>query len=118
MISVFVALILDNLELEEDVKIAKQRRLGEEVADTHEKLPARMRLYQNLKPRPKLTKIDYVETTLPKLRQSFVSNYVDMGDDTDEEVRRFTCSEFIFSRVQNKHPPPQLLTFRFFFSLI
>ena len=86
LISVFVALILDNLELEEDVKIAKQRRLGEEVADTHEKLPARMRLYQNLKPRPKLTKIDYVETTLPKLRQSFVSNYVDLGDDIDEEV--------------------------------
>ena len=87
LISVFVALILDNLELEEDVKIAKQRRLGEEVADTHEKLPARMRIYQNLKPRPKLTKIDYVETTLPKLRQSFVSKYVDMGDeDTDDEV--------------------------------
>jgi len=86
LISVFVALILDNLELEEDVKVAKQRRLGEEVADTQEKLPARMRLYQNLKPRPKLTKIDYVETNLPKLRQSFVSNYVNIGDEMDVEV--------------------------------
>ena len=79
-------MILDNLELGEDVKIAKQRRLGEEVADTQEKLPARMRLYQNLKPRPKLTKIDYVETALPKLRQSFVSNYVNMGEEMEDEV--------------------------------
>ena len=102
LISVFVALILDNLELEEDVKIAKQRRMGEEVADTHEKLPARMRLYQNLKPRPKLTKIDYVETPLPKLRQSFVSNYVEMGEEMDEEVcmATFTCLHVYLTRAK------------------
>ena len=86
LISVFVALILDNLELNEEVKIAKQRRLGEEVADTQEKLPRRMRLYQKLKPQPKLTKIDYVETSLPKIRQSFVTNYVTKGDEIDEQL--------------------------------
>lgn len=99
LISVFVALVLDNLELTEEVKIAKQRRLGEEVADTQEKLPARMRFYQKLKPQPKLTKIDYVETTLPKIRQSFVTNYVSKGDQIDEQMPLITqCSKMKYKK--------------------
>lgn len=83
LVSVFVALILDNLELSEELKMLKQRRLGEEVADTHEKLPHRLRVFDHLKPRPKVIDMDNVECSLPKIRRSFVTNYVSSADDID-----------------------------------
>ena len=77
LISVFVALILDNLELEEGVKLLKQHRQGVEVADTQEALPARIQLFEKLKPRPKLVSLDNMnECSLPKVRQSFVNKFI------------------------------------------
>ncbi|XP_047127519.1 sodium leak channel NALCN [Hydra vulgaris] len=85
LLSVFVALILDNLELEEGVKLLKQHRQGVEVADTQEALPARIQLFEKLKPRPKLVSLDNMnECSLPKVRQSFVNKFITSLNDIED----------------------------------
>ena len=79
LISVFCGFDFSiNLELNEELKIAKQRRLGEEVADTHLQLPARIRIFEYLKPNPKVVNMDDVDCNLPKIRQSFCYKICDI----------------------------------------
>ena len=44
--SLFVAVILDNLELDEDIKKLKQLKLREHVAETQQNLPLRLRIFE------------------------------------------------------------------------
>ena len=82
LISVFVALILDNLELDEEVKIIKQHQLGE-VADLNQKLPLRLRVFENLKARPKIVKMEKIGCSIPKVRESFMTNYLQVDSNAD-----------------------------------
>ena len=82
LVSVFVALILDNLELSEELKIVKQRRLGQEITDTKNVLPLRIRIFEWFKSQPRVLNMDHVEYNVPKIRQNFVTSYLESADST------------------------------------
>ena len=46
MLSIFVAVILDNLEMDEDVKKMKQVKAREQIAEVQKQLPLRLRIYE------------------------------------------------------------------------
>jgi hypothetical protein len=48
LLSVFVAVILDNLELEEELKKLKQLKMRQVSADKGEKLPWRIRVFRQM----------------------------------------------------------------------
>ncbi|KAG8137588.1 hypothetical protein E2320_004812 [Naja naja] len=54
LLSLFVAVILDNLELDEDLKKLKQLKQSEANADTKEKLPLRLRIFEKFPNRPQM----------------------------------------------------------------
>ncbi|EDO45174.1 predicted protein, partial [Nematostella vectensis] len=80
IMSVFVAVIVDNLEIDEEVKIMKQRKMGEETSVTHEKLPLRLRVYERFKEDPRLVKMSRLKFAsdfpTPKIRESFMKRFV------------------------------------------
>lgn len=57
MLSLFVAVILDNLELDEELKKLKQLRFREQSAEIKETLPFRLRIFEKFPDRPKMTSI-------------------------------------------------------------
>lgn len=77
--SVFIAVILDNLEIKEETKILKQRKLDEEVLNIQETLPRRLRVFEKFKERPRLVETRKVsaEFHVPKVRQSFMRRFLD-----------------------------------------
>lgn len=81
LISVFVALILDNLEFDEEVKIMKQNHLRE-VTDSNYKMPLRLQIFQKMKARPKLVKMENIGCSIPKVRESFMSKYLHDSNET------------------------------------
>ncbi|KAK3727865.1 hypothetical protein QZH41_001643 [Actinostola sp. cb2023] len=85
----FVMLLstIDNLELDEDVKIMKQHKMDEETSVTHEKLPLRIRIYERFKEDPRLVKMSRLkiasEFPTPKIRESFMRRFVNTETLTD-----------------------------------
>lgn len=82
VISIFVAAILDNLELPEDLKKAKQEKAREQIACISEELPLRLRLFERFPDSPQMTKLykSASEFNVPKVRESFMRNFVDDVD--------------------------------------
>lgn len=80
LISVFVAFILDNLEFDEEVKIMKQHHI-KEATDVNYKMPLRLQIFQKMKARPKIVKMENIGCNIPKVRESFMSHYLqDVGE--------------------------------------
>lgn len=79
VLSLFVAVILDNLELPEDLKKAKQEKAREQTACISEELPLRLRLFERFPDSPQMTKLhkSASEFNVPKVRESFMRNFVD-----------------------------------------
>lgn len=79
VISIFVAAILDNLELPEDLKKAKQEKAREQIACISEELPLRLRLFERFPDSPQMTKLNKSasEFNVPKVRESFMRIFVD-----------------------------------------
>ncbi|XP_049584235.1 sodium leak channel NALCN isoform X2 [Syngnathus scovelli] len=77
LLSLFVAVILDNLELDEDLKKLKQQ--SEANADTKEKLPLRLRIFEKFPNRPQMVKISKLPSdfTVPRIRESFMKQFID-----------------------------------------
>jgi len=83
VMSFFVAVILDNLELDEDAKKIKQLKLREDSSDIKEDLPLRLRFFEKFPERPLMAKLnktpsDYV---VPKIRESFLSKFIYQTDE-------------------------------------
>ena len=53
----FVAVILDNLELEEELKKLKQLKMRQVSADREEKLPWRIRIFDRFQNQPEMVKV-------------------------------------------------------------
>lgn len=72
MLSLFVAVILDNLELDEELKKLKQLRFREQSAEIKETLPFRLRIFEKFPDRPKMTSIHKQPSdfNLPKVKLS------------------------------------------------
>ncbi|KAF4795161.1 sodium leak channel, non-selective [Turdus rufiventris] len=91
LLSLFVAVILDNLELDEDLKKLKQLKQSEANADTKEKLPLRLRIFEKFPNRPQMVKISKLPSdfTVPKIRESFMKQFIDrQQQDTSCLLRR------------------------------
>ena len=56
LLSMFVAVILDNLELEEELKKLKQLKMRQVSADKGEKLSLRIRIFERFKSQPEMVK--------------------------------------------------------------
>lgn len=69
VLSLFVAVILDNLELDEDVKKLKQLKFREQSAEIKETLPFRLRIFEKFPDSPKMASIHKLpsEYNLPKV---------------------------------------------------
>ncbi|XP_063838880.1 sodium leak channel NALCN [Ostrinia nubilalis] len=86
VLSLFVAVILDNLELDEDIKKLKQLRYRQQSAEIKESLPFRLRIFEKFPDSPQMTKLHKVpgDFNLPKVRESFMRQFV--CEDGEEEV--------------------------------
>lgn len=78
VLSLFVAVILDNLELDEDIKKLKQLRYRQQSAEIKESLPFRLRIFEKFPDSPQMTKLHKVpgDFNLPKVRESFMRQFV------------------------------------------
>ncbi|XP_062711996.1 sodium leak channel NALCN isoform X2 [Aedes albopictus] len=78
VLSLFVAVILDNLELDEDIKKLKQLKFREQSAEIKETLPFRLRIFEKFPDSPQMTILHRIpnDFTLPKVRESFMKQFV------------------------------------------
>lgn len=69
VLSLFVAVILDNLELDEDIKKLKQLKFREQSAEIKETLPFRLRIFERFPDSPQMTCLHKVPSdfNLPKV---------------------------------------------------
>ncbi|XP_063967111.1 sodium leak channel NALCN-like isoform X1 [Lytechinus pictus] len=89
VLSLFVAVILDNLELGEDFKGIKQMKASEQkTAD--KVLPRRLRVFQKFPDKPQMILLSKIpsEFTLPKIRDSFIRQFVETGTDMERLLKR------------------------------
>ncbi|KAK3859162.1 hypothetical protein Pcinc_034699, partial [Petrolisthes cinctipes] len=85
VLSLFVAVILDNLELDEDFKKLKQIKAREQSAGIQETLPLRLRVFEKFPARPTMARLHKVPSdfSLPKVRESFMRQYLE--EEVEEE---------------------------------
>ncbi|KAJ8954958.1 hypothetical protein NQ318_000389 [Aromia moschata] len=78
VLSLFVAVILDNLELDEDIKKLKQLKYREQSAEIKETLPFRLRIFEKFPDSPLMVTLHKVPSdfNLPKVRESFMRQFV------------------------------------------
>ncbi|XP_014674294.1 PREDICTED: sodium leak channel non-selective protein-like [Priapulus caudatus] len=84
VLSLFVAVILDNLELDEDIKKLKQLKIREAQSSIKQKLPLRLRIYEKFPNTPQIIKLAKLpsEFNTPKVRESFMRQFADEASDT------------------------------------
>lgn len=75
VLSLFVAVILDNLELDEDIKKLKQLRYRQQSAEIKESLPFRLRIFEKFPDSPQMTRLHKVpgDFNLPKVNPTQVN---------------------------------------------
>lgn len=102
VLSLFVAVILDNLELPEDLKKAKQEKAREQTACISEELPLRLRLFERFPDSPQMTKLhkSASEFNVPKVRESFMRSFVDETDN-HSTIRNCIKAGMMHGPIQN-----------------
>ncbi|XP_076062882.1 sodium leak channel non-selective protein na isoform X2 [Oratosquilla oratoria] len=86
VLSLFVAVILDNLELDEDIKKLKQMKAREQSAGIQETLPLRLRVFEKFPDRPTMARLHKVPSdfSLPKVRESFLRQYIEESEEEED----------------------------------
>ncbi|CAL4058549.1 unnamed protein product, partial [Meganyctiphanes norvegica] len=86
VLSLFVAVILDNLELDEDLKKIKQMKAREQSAGIQETLPLRLRVFEKFPDRPTMARLHKVPSdfSLPKVRESFMRQFLEEEEQEEE----------------------------------
>lgn len=111
VLSLFVAVILDNLELDEDIKKVKQLKAREQSAGISEELPLRLRIFERFPDSPQMTKLSKVlnEFNIPKVRDSFMKTFIDEDDEDTPSMKKLAleCDQLVTYR---KTYPIRLLT--------
>uniref|UniRef100_A0A915ABY7 Sodium leak channel NALCN n=1 Tax=Parascaris univalens TaxID=6257 RepID=A0A915ABY7_PARUN len=87
VLSLFVAVILDNLEMDEELKRVKQLKAREATTTMRTTLPWRLRVFEKFPARPAMVKLKRAENDfpLPKVRGSFIHQFAANGDDNETE---------------------------------
>uniref|UniRef100_A0A182KFW9 Ion transport domain-containing protein n=1 Tax=Anopheles christyi TaxID=43041 RepID=A0A182KFW9_9DIPT len=104
----FVAVILDNLELDEDIKKLKQLKFREQSAEIKETLPFRLRIFEKFPDSPQMAILHKIpnDFTLPKVRESFMKQFVLEMEPEDLEGYQRPMPECWDSRIAyKKHRP-------------
>lgn len=114
MLSLFVAVILDNLELDEDIKKLKQLKFREQSAEIKETLPFRLRIFEKFPDSPQMTILHKIPSdfSLPKVRESIMKQFVldiDSDDPSTENYKRPTTEYWESSVVFKKRKPVRLI---------
>lgn len=111
MLSLFVAVILDNLELDEDIKKLKQLKFREQSAEIKETLPFRLRIFEKFPDSPQMTCLHKVPSdfNLPKVRESFMRQFVFEVEDEDNEMAKKINETFDSKMVYHKQRPVKIL---------
>lgn len=88
VMSLFVAVILDNLELDEEAKKIKQLKVREESSDIKEDLPLRLKVFEKFPERPLMTRLHRIPSDFatPKVRDSFLTKFVNDSKDHEQEI--------------------------------
>ena len=78
VLSLFVAVILDNLELDEDIKKLKQLKYREQSAEIKETLPFRLRIFEKFPDSPLMVTLHKVPSdfNLPKVGETNRKYYI------------------------------------------
>lgn len=111
VLSLFVAVILDNLELDEDIKKLKQLKFREQSAEIKETLPFRLRIFEKFPDSPQMTILHRIPSDflLPKVRESFMKQFVidiDAEDPLMEGYKRPTSEHCWESNIVFKKRKP------------
>lgn len=112
MLSLFVAVILDNLELDEDIKKLKQLKFREQHAEIKETLPFRLRIFERFPDSPQMTCLHKVPSdfVLPNVRESFMRQFVyEMEEDEFSEGGKKVSEVFDSKIVYRKKKPVQIM---------
>lgn len=111
MLSLFVAVILDNLELDEDIKKLKQLKFREQSAEIKETLPFRLRIFEKFPDSPQMTCLHKVPSdfNLPKVRESFMRQFVYEVEDEENELAKKINETFDSKMVYRKQRPVKIL---------
>lgn len=111
VLSLFVAVILDNLELDEDIKKLKQLKFREQSAEIKETLPFRLRIFEKFPDSPQMTCLHKVPSdfNLPKVRESFMRQFVfEMENEENEGVKKIN-ETFDSKMIYKKQRPVKIL---------
>ncbi|CAI4222140.1 unnamed protein product [Auanema sp. JU1783] len=85
VLSLFVAVILDNLEMDEELKKVKQLKAREATTSMRTTLPWRLRVFDKFPTRPQMVRMKRVEGEfpMPKVRDSFTHQFAETVDILD-----------------------------------
>ncbi|XP_022255222.1 sodium leak channel non-selective protein-like [Limulus polyphemus] len=120
VLSLFVAVILDNLELDEDIKKLKQPlqffklhtlKAREESAGIKEGLPLRLRMFEKFPDSPQMTRLHKTpsEFNIPKVRESFMRQFaVEQPEETPTMKKTSEDGDTLVT--YRKHPPLLLMS--------
>lgn len=100
----FVAVILDNLELDEDVKKIKQLKMREQSAETQENLPWRLRIFEKFPNQPQMVSLKRVpnDFEIPKIRESIMKQFLEENDLTNIANEKSEDMDKAFSAKESK----------------
>ena len=95
ILSLFVAVILDNLELDEDIKKIKQLKAREQSAGISEDLPLRLRVFERFPDSPQMTKLNKIASdfSVPKVRESFMRSFIDEEEEESSTMNKVTMNQ-------------------------
>lgn len=99
------------MELDEDIKKLKQLKFREQSAEIKETLPFRLRIFEKFPDSPQMTCLHKVPSdfSLPKVRESFMRQFViEVTDDENETVKRINDT-FDSKMVYRKQRPVKIL---------
>lgn len=103
---------MDNLELDEDIKKLKQLKFREQSAEIKETLPFRLRIFEKFPDSPQMTILHKIPSdfSLPKVRESFMKQFViDIDSEDPEGYKRPTSEYWESSVVFKKRKPVRLI---------
>ncbi|XP_054002407.1 sodium leak channel NALCN isoform X5 [Hylaeus anthracinus] len=111
VLSLFVAVILDNLELDEDIKKLKQLKFREQSAEIKETLPFRLRIFEKFPDSPQMTCLHKVPSdfSLPKVRESFMRQFVFEMENEENEGAKKINETFDSKMIYRKQRPVKIL---------
>ncbi|XP_070576216.1 sodium leak channel NALCN-like isoform X2 [Ptychodera flava] len=110
VLSLFVAVILDNLELDEEVKRLKQLKISEEVMGTKEKLPLRLRIFEKFPDQPQMVRMYKLPSdfSIPKIRESFMRQFINTDSNVEKLLKSSNKAASQGTTLQPYVPPSQL----------